>query len=60
MYKSIVFSVFLSPLEIELHNEVGDERTARDEALRMIKNGEVEIDDVDFCEERDCECGCND
>ena len=59
MNKSIVFKVYLEPIEVELHNEVGDERTARDEALRMIKNGEVEIDEVDFLEERDCECGCN-
>ena len=57
--KSIVFTVYLTALEIELHDEIGDEGTAKAEALRMIKNGEVEIDDVDFCEERDCECGCN-
>ena len=60
MNKSIVYKVYFEPLEIELHDQIGDSGTARDEALRMIKNGEVEIDDDDFCEERDCECGCND
>ena len=60
MNKSIVYTVYLTALEIEFHDQVGDEGTAKDEALRMIQNGEVEIDEVDFCEERDCECGCND
>ena len=60
MNKSIVFKVYLEPLEIELHDQVGDRGTAQDEALRMIKNGEIEIDEVNFWEERDCECGCND
>ena len=36
MNKSIVFKVYLEPIEVELHNEVGDERTARDEALSKI------------------------
>ena len=59
MNKSIVYKVYFEPLEIELHDQIGDSGTARDEALRMIKNGEIEIDEVDFWEERDCECGCN-
>jgi len=60
MNKSVVFKVYLEPLEIELHDQVGDRGTAKDEALKMIQNGEIEIDEVDFWEERDCECGCND
>ena len=63
MNKALVFTVYISPLEIALHyddeNEA-DKGIASDEALRMIKNGEIEIDAVDFWEERDCECGCND
>ena len=60
MNKSVVFKVYLEPLEIELHDQVGDRGTAKVEALKMIQNGEIEIDEVDFWEERDCECGCND
>ena len=54
MNKALVFIVYISPLEIALHyddeNEA-DRGIAKDEALRMIKNGEVEIDEVDFLEE---------
>ena len=60
MNKSVVFKVYLEPLEIEFHDQVGDRGSAIDEALKMIQNGEIEIDEVDFWEERDCECGSND
>ena len=57
MNKAYVYKVIINPIMVEIH-EV-DNHLAIEEAQRKIKDGEIEIEEAEYSDEKVCECGCN-